>query len=407
MAPPSAAVRDAVVLVVVFGLLLGGLYAYTGSWPPAVIVESGSMMHADSEVSYGRFGTIDPGDLVLVKDVDDIDDIVTQVEGGKERYGKAGDVIVYYTANDRGRTPIIHRAVAYVDVEGVRGSATYYVRWGDQPCEGGATKIERDGRAWCQYGSEGVYIPSIPVQGFGSSAANPQPYLPLADGFLTKGDNPVTNVQTDQVSGLSHDARGNPTPVNITWVEGKGRAELPWLGLIKLAVAQRVNEPSAPEGWKYVCVPVVSCGHGGAYAPKDLWVMLGVTLFLLVGVPLLYDGYKGIEARRASKALPAAPAALNAQLTPAGAVHLSWPHVAGPIHAYRVYRGETRPRGEGEDEPQVAWERLASTTETQYEDQAASPGASYAYSVTAVNEHGNEGPRSLVAHVSTAPAEAP
>lgn len=389
MALKAGGLRDALVLVVVFAVLLGGLYAFTGSWPPAVIVESGSMMHADSEVSYGRFGTIDPGDLVLVKDVDDIDDVETLVEGGKERYGKSGDVIVYYKANDRGATPIIHRAVAYVEVEGARGSAAYYVRWdADAPCEGGATKIQRNERTWCQYGSEGIYIPSVPVYGFGSTQSNPQPYLPTRSGFLTKGDNPVTNRLIDQTSGLSVDERGMPVPVQMEWVEGKGRGELPWLGLIKLAAAQRVNEPSAPEGWTYVCVPIVSCETGGAWAPKDLWVMLGITLFLLVGVPLLYDGYKGLEARRASRALPAAPNALNAQLTPHGAVHLSWPHVSGAVHAYRIYRND---------------ERIGSTSETSYEDPTPTPGGTYAYSVSAVSEHGNEGARSPAATVQTQP----
>ena len=54
MALKPGPLRDAVVLVVVFVVLLGGLYLYTGTWPPAVIVESSSMMHPDNEVSYGR-----------------------------------------------------------------------------------------------------------------------------------------------------------------------------------------------------------------------------------------------------------------------------------------------------------------------------------------------------------------
>ncbi|HVM45135.1 MAG TPA: fibronectin type III domain-containing protein [Candidatus Thermoplasmatota archaeon] len=376
MAFRSAAVRDAVVLVVVFGVLLGGLFLYTGSWPPAVIVESGSMMHADADVSYGRFGTIDPGDLVLVKDVDDINDIQTLVEGGRERYGKPGDVVIYYPANNRARTPIIHRAVAYVEVE---DGPTYYVRWGDAPCEGGATKVERDGRPWCQYGADGIYVPSVPIQGFGSTRSEPNPYRPLRSGFITKGDNPVTNTQTDQLSGLSHDERGTPVPVQMEWVEGKGRAELPWLGLIKLALAGKPNEANPPGAWVKV---------GSAYAPKDLWVMLAITLFLLVGVPLLYDGYKAYQARVASRALPASPAAVSAQDTSHSSVRLSWSHVNGAIHAYRIYRGD---------------ERVASTPQTWFEDTDVAPDTAYTYSVSAVNEYGNEGPRSPSVTVRTPP----
>ena len=288
MALRSGALRDALILVGVFVLLLGGLFLYTGTWPPAVIVESGSMMHRDTEVSYGRFGTIDPGDLVLVKEVDSIDDVRTLVEGGKERYGMAGDVIVYYRANDRAQTPIIHRAVAYIDVKDVNGEKEYWVRWNpDAPCEWEATKAPGDD-AWCVYDERGVYIPSVPIAGFGSTPRDPNPYKPIRSGFMTKGDNPVTNPQTDQVTQLSRDAQGNPSPVQLEWIEGKARAELPWLGLIKLSLAPQPNERNPPPAWVQV---------GNAWAPKDLWVMLGISLFLLIGVPLIYDIYKAVRAR--------------------------------------------------------------------------------------------------------------
>lgn len=382
------AVRDAIVLVAVFAVLLGGLYAYTGSWPPAVIVESGSMMHPDSEVTYGRFGTIDPGDLVLVKDVDEIDDITTMLEGGRDRYGKAGDVIVYYPGNDHGRTPIIHRAVAYVLVEGSGDSRTYLVRWNaEAPCEGGATKVERDGRAWCQYDETGVYVPSVPIQDFGSSRADPNPYRPSRSGFITKGDNPATNPQTDQLSGLSRDENGNPSPVQIEWVEGKSRAELPWLGLIKLALASKANEPNPPRDAQG---NILWTKIGSAYAPKDLWVMLGITLFLLVGVPLIYDGYKALAARREANAAPPAPSTLNAQAQDHAGVHLSWSHPTGRPYAYRVYRDG---------------QRVAQVKETHYHDGNLQPAQSYTYTVSAVSEQGNEGPPSapVVAHTTPPP----
>ncbi|HVM45134.1 MAG TPA: S26 family signal peptidase [Candidatus Thermoplasmatota archaeon] len=277
----SPGVRDALALVLTFIVVLGGLYLYTGTWPPAVIVESGSMMHADSDVQYGRVRTIDPGDLVLVKEVGSVDEVETLVEGGRSRYGKPGDVIVFYPRDDRSRTPIIHRAVAYVEVRG----GGYDVRWSaDAPCEGGATKLQRDGRAWCRYGAAGILIPSVPVQGEGSTPAQPRPYRPSASGFITKGDNPVTNRHIDQTTLPQVDR-----PVPHAWIEGKGRGELPWLGLIKLALAGKPNEDSPPPAWVKI---------GSAYAPKDLWVMLAITLAVLIGGPLLYDGTKAMRARR-------------------------------------------------------------------------------------------------------------
>lgn len=347
--------RDALGLIAAFAILLGGLYAYTGTWPPAVIVESSSMMHRDDETTYGRYGTIDPGDLVLVKDADTVDDIRTLLDGGKERYGLAGDVIVYFPYNDKTHTPIIHRAVAYVEVVGTGDATQYRVRWDpDAPCEGGSTK---DG-SWCVFGSTGVLVPSVPISRLGSTPQNPQPYKPEHSGFLTKGDNPFTNRNIDQVSGLSQ-------TVKLDWIEGKGRAELPWLGLIKLSLAGRANERNPPDEWTK---------FGSAYAPTDLWVMLGISLFILVGVPLIYDGYKAIKARqeRAKPILP--PMGVNANGDGA-AVRLAW-SPAERAHNYRVYRNGVL---------------VGSTRETSYAD---SPGAGeHAYAVTSVDEFGKESPR--------------
>ena len=279
-------VRDTLVLVAIFAVFLGALYVYTGTWPPAVIVESGSMMHADNEVSYGRIGTIDPGDLVLVKRVGSVEDVQTLVEGGPTHDGKAGDVIVYFPSNDRARTPIIHRAVAYVEILGDAGNPTgYRVRWNaDAPCEGGAAKDPADAH-WCVYDRNGILIPSVPVDQ-PQNRGPPRAYRPVASGFMTKGDNPATNAQTDEVAGIS------PAPVPLAWIEGKARGELPWLGLVKLALAGRVNEPNAPGTWTHV---------GSAYAPKDLWVCLAISLTVIIGGPLAYDGYKSYRERRTQK----------------------------------------------------------------------------------------------------------
>lgn len=288
--PQKGALRDLLVLAAVFGGLLGVLYLFTGVWPPAVIVESGSMMHADDEVTYGRFGTIDPGDLVLVKRADDVADVETYVEGGRDRYGASGDVIVYFPANNRARVPIIHRAMFYVEVVGDE-PALYKVRWGDGDCPEGAT---RDAQS-CVWGGEGITLdlPRLSLSG----------YRPKASGFVTKGDNPATNPQPDQISGLSRNASGQPVPVDFAWVEGKARGELPWLGLIKLALAPRYNQEDCgtyPVSFHffdpspaYKCRGWVAFGH--AYAPKDLWVMLGVSLFALVGVPLIYDSTRAFQ----------------------------------------------------------------------------------------------------------------
>jgi signal peptidase I len=140
--PPLA--RDLLVAVAVISLLMGSLWTYTGQplgQAPLVVVESGSMMHADA--GYGRMGTIDPGDLILVKRVPDGDPmrVVTLYgsrasgapqqpgEGSRSGYGMAGDVIIFRQDDCRPRDqnppPIIHRAITWVEVRG-EGDARRY-----------------------------------------------------------------------------------------------------------------------------------------------------------------------------------------------------------------------------------------------------------------------------------------
>lgn len=224
------------------------------------------MMHPDDTVPYGRYGTIDPGDLVLVKQVSSASDVMTLLDGGKGTYGNHGDVLVYFPVNNRGLTPVIHRAIAYIDVP---GDGTYRVRWDpNSGCVGSAQKDPNDAH-WCVYGAGGIVIPGIVLPGGGS-------YKPTRSGFITKGDNPATNPATDQAAGISRSQE--PTP--LAWIEGKARAELPWIGLIKLALAGRPNQDNPPVAWTHV---------GSAYAPRDLWVCLLVSLVVLVGGPFAWD----------------------------------------------------------------------------------------------------------------------
>ncbi|SVA65471.1 uncharacterized protein METZ01_LOCUS118325, partial [marine metagenome] len=74
-------------------------FAYSGNWPPMVVIESGSMEHDGhtnyKEPGYTHLGIIDTGDLVIVKEAGK-SDIVTYLEGkktGYEKYGDYGDVI--------------------------------------------------------------------------------------------------------------------------------------------------------------------------------------------------------------------------------------------------------------------------------------------------------------------------
>ncbi|OIB55523.1 S26 family signal peptidase [Natrialba sp. SSL1] len=185
-------VRDilsSVAIVAAIGLLL---FAVSGIWPPLVAVESGSM-----EPNMER------GDLIFVVDDDrfvgddpaDETGVVTLEngqDGGHEKFGEPGDVIVFMPDGDTGQTPVIHRAHFWVD-EGEN--------WVD-------TKANEEivGGATCD-----------------QVRTCPAPH----DGFVTMGDN---NNGYDQYQGGAA-----TTIVHPDWVTGKAMFRIPWLGHIRLA----------------------------------------------------------------------------------------------------------------------------------------------------------------------------
>ncbi|QFU82159.1 S24/S26 family peptidase [Natronorubrum aibiense] len=181
-------IASSVAIVAVIGLLLFGV---SGIWPPLVAVESGSM-----EPNMQR------GDLIFVVDDDrfagddpvDGTGVVTLEAGqssGHEKFGKAGDVIVFQPNGDARQTPVIHRAHFWVEED---------ENWVD-------TKADEDiiGDATC------ADVRNCPAN---------------HDGFITKGD---ANSGYDQYRG------GARTDVVKTeWVTGKAMIRVPWLGHVRL-----------------------------------------------------------------------------------------------------------------------------------------------------------------------------
>ena len=225
-------------VVVVFLLT----FAYSGNWPPMVVIESGSMEHDNNPLyedpGYTHIGTIDTGDLVIVKKAGK-GDIVTYLQGKKtdyKKYGDYGDVIVYYKNGIKEKdglpvTPVIHRAMAWVEVL-------------EEP-------QDMDGDGDLEY----YYIPEVDTY-FGSEIhfseiglSNGAHLKNLENsGYITKGDS-TGNPHPDQLT--HYDIRGHKDeyrvqPVDPDWVIGMARGELPWFGLIKLKVTQPDNYDRAP-----------------------------------------------------------------------------------------------------------------------------------------------------------------
>lgn len=180
--------------VVLVGVLL---FAVSGVWPPLVAIESPSM---DPH--------IEKGDLVFVMEEERFagpgaqHGVVTADRGAEYvKFTRPGDVIVYQPGGSEIRTPIIHRAMLYVD-EG----ENWYDR-ADPAALGNADNCQELTNCPADY-----------------------------SGFITKGDN---NVMYDQV-GI------NPIsdPVRPEWVIGTAEYRVPLLGEIRLGWNQAARGAS-------------------------------------------------------------------------------------------------------------------------------------------------------------------
>jgi len=175
-------------IVLVIGLLL---FAISGIWPPMVAIESGSMEPQ-----------MQKGDLVFIMDkgrlVPDAAQAGTGVvtyqagqEAGYESFNDHGDVIIYEPGGREYQTPIIHRAMFWVE-EGDN--------WYD---EAEKRHISADS---CEE------LTNCPAPN---------------SGFITKGDNNQFYDQSDSMGPISD-------PVKPSWVRGTAEVRVPWLGWVRL-----------------------------------------------------------------------------------------------------------------------------------------------------------------------------
>lgn len=254
--------RDAGIALLFVVFILLAMFAYSGLWPPLVVVESNSMMHGDNNISH--IGTIDTGDLVIVKKVNSPSDISTYMDGlttGHKTYGDYGDVIIYKKGGSDLTTPIIHRALIYL-VPSADGSSYMSMSLRDAPKSSWSAYPTSD--TWDHLtGTLTLYNVSynhVTVQidvgnmlrYFAQQAAGPQP------GFITKGDH---NAQTDQFYW-------GPMPVDFSWVIGMARGEIPWFGLLKLWTTNSLETP-APSN-----------------SVRDLWISLAVIFITPIAIDI-------------------------------------------------------------------------------------------------------------------------
>ena len=252
--------RDVVVSFVVVAIVLGGLWAYAGMWPPMVVIESGSMQHSQSTSSVG---VIDTGDLTLVRSTGKVDRIVTWAEGartGHSTYGNYGDVIVFHKSGLSGYTPIIHRAMVYIELNATTGASF------DVPDLGLYDVIHITLQRLRTYHTGREQVVDLPIN-LAVVLDNFRGVKAPHGGYLTKGDN---NPSVDQLSLFWSDPpAGTPPraePVLREWIVGVSRGELPWFGVLKL--------------W---------FGKQSRSVPDNSWYDLLLTVGLLITLPVLLD----------------------------------------------------------------------------------------------------------------------
>ncbi len=254
-------VRDVFVALLLVLIVLLALWTYTGQWlgAPMVAIESGSMQHLNEP--FGRIGTIDAGDMVLLVKVNRKSDIQTYAENNNMQYGKPGDVVVYHPDGSLVGDQIIHRAMCWVEVEYINGEKTYTIE---------GTNITNHNA------SEPIYAPELGIRTYNNQ---PKKVDWSHSGFITKGDNPVTNPTSDQIGGIAEE------PVKLEWISGKARGEIPWIGTINLLFNDIVSgeEPTVTN------------------VPEDSIICLVIFIGILISIPVSLDIYSYIKSKKELK----------------------------------------------------------------------------------------------------------
>jgi signal peptidase I len=248
---------EPLVAVAIIVVMLVGLYAYTANWPPVYVIESQSMQHGSNDV----LGVINTGDLVLAQRVptDQIAPYVVGLQTGYTTYGEYGDVLLY-SANGQGTTPVIHRAILYLQWDPV--TATYNatdlsgLRCGNE--SGAIYNSSQDNGCGVTGLSGTLDLYHIGWQSIEITLDLESPLLGEHSGYVTMGDNNLLPVgcTANCVGGIPDQVDGTSTLVEPGWVIGVARGMLPWFGAVKLLLEGNSGEVPA-QSWQYLGLTIV------------------------------------------------------------------------------------------------------------------------------------------------------
>ena len=237
-------------------MVLVGLFAYTQNWPPMYVVESNSMQHGSVDI----VGLINTGDLVLAQKVS-TSQITAYVQGttnGYSTYGEYGDVLLYYPNGVTSATPIIHRAILFLEWNVLEnaydipqlanlpcGNVPNHVYSVSTPSGCGTTDLTGTLTLY-NIGWQSVVV-SIPLD---------PSIIGAHSGFLTMGDNnfiPCPSSCTGEAD--QSPSFGLSSLVEPGWIIGVARGMIPWFGSIKLLLTGNANLVP-PQSWEFLGITI-------------------------------------------------------------------------------------------------------------------------------------------------------
>lgn len=318
---------EPLVALAILAVLLVSLFAYTSNWPPVYVVESNSMQHGPGD----HLGALNAGDVVLAQKLSQssIVTFVRAVSTGYSTYDGPGDVILYYPNGNVHATPVIHRAILFLQYDSAHstfsaiglspsecanGTGLYSVNGPQGPCSvSGLTTAD----VLVLYHVIGRTIGI----NFGNLAQ-----LGTHSGYLTLGDN---NSRPDQAPGAFHLS----TLVAPAWVLGAARGMIPWFGALKLLL-----------------------DGNSAYVPKASWEFLGLTIagiiFAALGVHVLLRRESGRRHRRElDDEEEEEPLRARSRERKRAEPELGRPTPPRAGSSLRPWAGATAPRPSADDEP--------------------------------------------------------
>ncbi|HKS59241.1 MAG TPA: hypothetical protein VJS68_00500, partial [Thermoplasmata archaeon] len=191
-------------------------------------------------------------------------------------YGEFGDVLLYHPNGNTAITPIVHRALVYLEVN----------------ADGTVSIPELSGLP-CGPSSNSVYTLASSPSGCGTShvsglltlhhvgwqSVNVTIDLSVVgptSGFITMGDNNLAGAPPSQ--GVTDQESGRSAVVQEGWIIGSARGMLPWFGAVTLLLEGNAQE-----------------------VPSQSWELMGITIIALVlgamGIHYLFRA-EGIEDER-------------------------------------------------------------------------------------------------------------